>query len=102
MSERVFDSARALNVSSYVPIQRGSEMNASLLLGPTSIQSFPSLTTGHDFLHSCRHFLGLHRSALTMAIRVRWSPSSPPLEPFPLFLFLGAILSAVSTVALTS
>jgi hypothetical protein len=66
-------------------------MNASLLLGPTSMQSFPSLTTGHDFLHSCRHFLGLHRSALTMAIRVRCSVSSPPLEPFPPF-FLGGIL----------
>ena len=36
------------------PIHRSSEMNAFLSVGLTSIQSFPILTTGHDFLHSCR------------------------------------------------
>ncbi|KAI3575173.1 hypothetical protein IWW34DRAFT_88767 [Fusarium oxysporum f. sp. albedinis] len=42
------------------PIQRDSEMNASLESGWTSIQSFPLRTTGQDFLHSCRHFRGRH------------------------------------------
>lgn len=39
-------------IGTNLPIHRGSEMKASLLFGPTSIQSFPSLTTGQDFLHS--------------------------------------------------
>ena len=53
------------------------------------MQSLPSLTTGHDFLHSCLHFLGLHFSALTMAMRVRWSPGvSDSLDGF----FLGGML----------
>lgn len=30
-------------------------------------------TTGQDLRHSCRHFLGLHLSLLTMAIRVSLS-----------------------------
>ena len=38
--------------------------------------SLPILTTGHDFLHSCRHFLGLHLSLFTMAIRVSFSCSA--------------------------
>ena len=50
------------------PIQSLSEMYAILDSGATSMQSFPVRTTGHDFLHSCRHFLGLHLSLLTMAI----------------------------------
>lgn len=50
------------------PMQRRSEMKAILLVGSTSMQSLPVRTTGHDFLHSCRHFLGLHLSLLTMAI----------------------------------
>lgn len=33
----------------------------------------PILTTGQDFLHSWRHFFGLHRSLLTMAILVSLS-----------------------------
>jgi hypothetical protein len=33
----------------------------------------PTLTTGQDFLHSCLHFLGLQRSALTSAMRVSFS-----------------------------
>ena len=41
------------------PMQRRSEMKAILLVGSTSMQSLPVRTTGHDFLHSCRHFLGL-------------------------------------------
>lgn len=36
----------------------------------------PILTTGQDFLHSCLHFLGLHRSAFTMAILVSLSCSA--------------------------
>lgn len=72
-----------------LPIQRGSEMKASLLLGPTSIHNLPSLTTGHDFLHSCRHFFGLHFEVLTIAIRVKCSSS--PLSFFPAF-FLGGIV----------
>ena len=58
-------------------------MKANLLLGPTSIQSLPSFTTGQLFLHSWRHFFGLHLSVFTIAIRVR--PASSPL--FDLFLF---------------
>ena len=81
-------STRCIAVCSYLPIHSGSEMKANLLVGPTSIQSFPSLTTGQDFLHSCRHFLGLHFSALTIAIRVKASPSAPSF--FPTF-FLGGI-----------
>ena len=38
------------------PIHRLSEMNAILDSGVTSMQSFPLLTTGQDFLHSCLHF----------------------------------------------
>ena len=48
-------------------------MKAILLEGSTSMQSLPVRTTGQDFLHSCRHFLGLHLSLLTMAILRRWS-----------------------------
>ncbi|PWN53934.1 hypothetical protein IE53DRAFT_309315 [Violaceomyces palustris] len=55
------------------PMQRASEMKAILLVEVTSIQSLPILTTGQDFLHSCRHFFGLHLSELTMAIRVSFS-----------------------------
>jgi hypothetical protein len=32
------------------------------------MQSLPVRTTGQDFLHSWRHFFGLHLSELTMAI----------------------------------
>lgn len=38
------------------PMQRLSEMKAILESGVTSMQSFPVRTTGHDFLHSWRHF----------------------------------------------
>lgn len=91
-----------------------SEMKAILLLGVTSMQSLPVATTrgtrhsptflttergeeaaashvpmrttGHDLRHSWRHFLGLHLSALTMAIRVSLSDmaalrSRPPWLP---------------------
>ncbi|KXS17198.1 hypothetical protein M427DRAFT_97259, partial [Gonapodya prolifera JEL478] len=85
------------------PMQSSSEMNAILESGATSIQSFPVvqsskrllgtsrfinfnspiLTTGHDFLHSCRHFLGLHLSELTRAIRVSLeAPSSSSFAAF--------------------
>ena len=39
------------------PIQRDSDMKAILESGVTSMQSLPVRTTGHDFLHSWRHFL---------------------------------------------
>lgn len=55
------------------PIHRRSDMKAILDSGVTSMQSLPVLTTGHDFLHSCRHFFGLHLSLLTIAIRVNLS-----------------------------
>ncbi|KAI2623650.1 hypothetical protein GGS21DRAFT_533574 [Xylaria nigripes] len=51
------------------PMQRVSEINASRESGETSIQSFPVRTTGQDFLHSWRHFLGLH-----------WNPKIAMLE----------------------
>jgi len=38
-------------------------------------ESFCSIP-GQDFLHSCRHRLGLHLSSLTMAIRVKFSATS--------------------------
>ena len=38
------------------PIHSRSEMKAIFDSGATSMQSFPVRTTGHDFLHSCRHF----------------------------------------------
>jgi hypothetical protein len=66
-------------------------MKANLLFGPTSMQSFPNLTTGHDFLHSCRHFFGLHFSAETIAIRVRASASPALVVGF----FLGGMLSKI-------
>ncbi|KAE8168777.1 hypothetical protein B0I72DRAFT_88194, partial [Yarrowia lipolytica] len=68
------------------PIHSVSEMKAILESGVTSIHSLPVRTTGHDFLHSCRHFLGLHLSTLTIAIRVFLSPSLTS------FLFLGGIM----------
>lgn len=55
------------------PMQSSSLIYAILSVGVTSMHSFPILTTGHDFLHSCRHLLGLHLSALTMAILVSLS-----------------------------
>ena len=50
------------------PMHSRSEMKAILLSGVTSMQSLPVLTTGQDFLHSWRHFLGLHLSEFTMAM----------------------------------
>ena len=75
--------------SSYVPIHSGSDMNANLLFPSTSIQSLPSLTTGHDFLHSWWHFLGRHRSVLTIAIRACASSVLSFLSPA---FFFGGIL----------
>lgn len=54
-------------------MQSSSEIHAILLVGATSMHSLPIRTTGHDRLHSCRHFFGLHLSAFTMAIRVSLS-----------------------------
>ena len=50
------------------PIHSRSDMKAILDSGVTSMQSLPVRTTGHDFLHSCRHFFGLHLSLLIIAI----------------------------------
>lgn len=52
------------------PIHKFSEMKAILDAGVTSIHSLPVFTTGQDFLHSWRHFFGLHLSSETIAIRV--------------------------------
>ena len=38
------------------PMQRRSEMYAIFESVVTSMHSLPVRTTGHDFLHSCRHF----------------------------------------------
>jgi hypothetical protein len=48
----------------------------------------PIFTTGHAFLHSCRHFFGRHRSAETIAMRSSLSAglSSP-------FFLLGGIFA---------
>ena len=62
------------------PIQSLSEMKAILESEVTSIQSLPVLTTGQDFLHSCRHFFGLHLSLLTMAmLEVMISSETKPI-----------------------
>ena len=45
------------------------------------IQNLPIFTTGHDFLHSCRHLEGLHFSALTIAIRDFHQDHRPSWEP---------------------
>ena len=55
------------------PMHSSSDIHAILLVGATSMHNLPIRTTGHERLHSCRHFLGLHLSALTMAIRVSLS-----------------------------
>ncbi|KAI9593846.1 hypothetical protein BDF19DRAFT_386933, partial [Syncephalis fuscata] len=60
------------------PIQSVSEMKAILASGLTSRHQpywlhLPIRTTGQLFLHSCRHFFGLHLSELTSAIRVSFS-----------------------------
>lgn len=68
------------------PMQSSSEIQASFEDGVTSIHNFPTLTTGQYRLHSCLHFLGLHLSELTTAIRVGVSSLS-----FFVFFFLGAI-----------
>ena len=75
------------------PMHSDSDMVAILSCGVTSIHSFPTdatrlfffdsvvsyyspiLLTGQDLRHSCRHFLGLQRSTLTIATRVNFSSS---------------------------
>jgi hypothetical protein len=80
------------SLQSHSPMHRGSDIKAILLLAPTSMQSLPCLTTGQDFLHSCRHFLGLQRSELTIAMRVRCSSALSRLSGF----FLGGIARGLS------
>lgn len=41
-------------------------MKAIFDSGATSIHSFPVLTTGHDFLHSCRHFYTVQKETLDL------------------------------------
>jgi hypothetical protein len=53
-----------------------SDKEAIFQSGCTSMHSFPILTTGQDFLHSCLHLFGLHLSEFTIAIRVCLSVSS--------------------------
>ena len=65
-SPAVEASPRDLNLGSKSPkIRRGG---GGIIL--------PVLTTGQLFLHSWRHFLGLHLSSLTIAIRVSRSAIS--------------------------
>ena len=45
----------------------------ALYLSPALIVSVPMRTTGQLRLHSCLHFLGLHLSALTIAMRTSFS-----------------------------
>ncbi|KAI8322379.1 hypothetical protein GQ54DRAFT_317155 [Martensiomyces pterosporus] len=52
------------------PMHRSSEIPAILEVGHASMHNLPILLTGQTRLHSCLHFLGLHLSLLTMAIRV--------------------------------
>src|SRR6056297_611874 len=66
------------------PMHSSSDRYAILSLGPTSMQNLPIRTTGHDFLHSCRHFDGLHFSLFTMAIRVSVCSSFVSLSFFPM------------------
>ncbi|ORX61867.1 hypothetical protein DM01DRAFT_260735 [Hesseltinella vesiculosa] len=62
------------------PIHNSSEMKAIFDVGSTSIQNLPEKKIKHGWMaiffmayHSCLHFLGLHLSELTMAIRVNLS-----------------------------
>lgn len=71
------------------PMQRVSEMNAIFDVGSTSMHIFPVRFTGQFFLHSWRHFFGLQRSELTIAILKRDSSTGPSLFAS----FLGAILA---------
>ena len=66
-----------------------SEIEAILLLGVTSMHSFPIRTTGQERLHSCLQRFGLHLSELTIAILVKRSVSS-------IARFGGILLDAVS------
>jgi hypothetical protein len=52
------------------PIHKYSDSVAILDVLVTSIHNLPIFTTGHDFLHSIAHLLGLHLSGLIIAIRV--------------------------------
>lgn len=58
------------------PMHSSSEMNAFLSVGLTSMHSLPILTTGHDRLHSCLHFFGLHWNSQYSL----WSDSAPTLS----------------------
>jgi hypothetical protein len=89
--EKSFDIQTIKRDSRNLPIHRGSDIKAILLFGPTSMQSLPSLFTGQDFLHSWRHFFGLHRSELTIAIRV-WASSPLPSVPEVIFFFGGMVI----------
>lgn len=76
---------------------RGQRQQARRAPTPSVVvrgRNLPMRTTGHDLRHSWRHFLGLHLSVLTMAIRVSlsdmapsvcwrvsWPPVGPPLDP---------------------
>lgn len=75
-------------------MQSSSEIEAILLFGVTSMQSFPILTTGQERLHSCLQRLGLHLSELTIAILVKRSVSS-------IARFGGIIVSYLCPPAIT-
>mgnify|MGYP003597811394 CR=1 FL=1 len=50
------------------PIHKISEIKQIVEVFVTSMQSLSALFTGHVFLHSRPHFLGLHLSGLMIAI----------------------------------
>jgi hypothetical protein len=52
------------------PMQSVSEMKQIVEVTDTSMQSLPTLLTGHFLLHSCWHFFGLHLSGLMIAILI--------------------------------
>ena len=73
------------------PMHSVSDMKAIFESGVTSIQSLPVRTTGHDFLHSCLHFFGLHLSVSIIAILIisRYNESSIPSESTVDLLFFS-------------
>lgn len=81
------------------PMHSVSDMKAIFESGVTSIQSLPVRTTGHDFLHSCLHFFGLHLSVSIIAILIISRYMSQAYRVSPLLTsssFLGMIRTSLS------
>lgn len=64
-----------------IPARSSSTETDTEQSDPGAEHPLPVLTTGQLFLHSCRHFLGLHLSAFTIAIRVNRSDILPVYLP---------------------